>query len=657
MRGGDHDASLANVYVPRQRRRPRFGHGTLASLLFFGATIGVAAGILPVASAAPGQDGAAPAERVEENAATFADTPRTKAAPAKPGAGSAVVAEASLAHGANVFPVRFRGEPLLEIRLPIGALTPQERAAAIERRLEIAASLPDSTLDAVRTQRRPGSFDVHAGEQFVMSVTPADAAPLGRTAEQRAEDVAVLVREALRREYAERSAAGLLRAAVLSVAAFAIALAAWFALGLAIRSLERLWTRAVARAHRNSEVETLSDGAANTAPAVDAPEAARRLSARRLLSEQVGEVVSVLLRYVRFLVGVVLAVFAVGYAMSLYPWTRGAAAALDREIRGAFRAISGSVVEYLPNLVYIAILVFVFRVLIKFARLFFARIGSGQLQIRGFHAEWGAPTFQIVRVLLIAFAIAVMFPYLPASDSRAFQGVTVLLGVILSFGSASAVANLIGGLVITYMRALSVGDRVKIGDAEGDVVGRDAFVVRVRTIKNVEITIPNSSVLSGAVVNFTAGTRDVGLLLHTTVTIGYDVPWRRVHELLLASARKTAHVDAAPPPFVLQTSLGDFSVAYQINAYTKQASRASAILSELHAHIQDEFATAGIEIMSPAYEAQRDGSGRALPPMPPNSETTATVSAAGPVASAPSPLRAASASVGAASAPASAAPA
>jgi small-conductance mechanosensitive channel len=510
-----------------------------------------------------------------------------------------LVKEASQAASATAVPVRFRGATLLEVAGPIGELAPAERAAAIERRLAAAAALPDSTLDEVRTQRQAHAFDVYAGPQFLMSVTPEEAARLGRTAEQRAADLAVVFREALRREYAERSAAGLARATVVTAVVLGVAMLGWLLLGRAFAGIARLLRRAIA-----------------------SREAGAR-SASGLLSEQVADLVEWLLQGVRLVAGFVLALFATGYALSLYPWTRGAALTIDTESRGAFRTMVRSLVDYLPNLVYIAVFVLAFRLLIRFARLFFARVGSGDLAIGGFHPEWAAPTFQIVRVLLVAFAVAMIYPYLPASDSRAFQGVTVLLGVVLSFGSASAVANLIGGLVITYMRALSLGDRVRIGDVEGDVVGRDAFVVRVRTIKNVEVTIPNSAVLSGPVVNYCAGLKDRGLLVHTSVTIGYDAPWRQVHQLLVEAARRTPDVEAEPAPFVHQTALGDFAVSYQVNAWTRQPARAAAILSEVHANIQDEFARAGIEIMSPVFEVQRDGPASTVPPAPVQGATAA----------------------------------
>jgi small-conductance mechanosensitive channel len=479
---------------------------------------------------------------------------------------------------------------VFDIRGPIGTLTPVERAAAIGARLIRAAGQRGGGPPVVRTQRRTGSIEIFAGEQFVMSVTPADAEPLGRTVEQRAADLAELISAALAREFAERSAAGLLRAVVLSVLGCLAAWVTWLAIHFALRGLEGLWRRHV------------------TPPAAEAAP-----SALRVFSEQLGDVLAALARAVRWVTGLVLVVFAVGYALSLFPWTRDAAATLDTEIRATVRAGLRGIVEYLPNLFYIAVLVLVFRMLVRFARLFFARIASGQLRIEGFHAEWGAPTFQIVRVLLIAFAIAVIFPYMPASDSRAFQGVTVLLGVVVSFGSASAVANLIGGLVLTYMRALAVGDRVRIGDAEGDVVGRDAFVVRIRTVKNVEITIPNATVLSGPIVNYSPATRDRGLLLYTRVTIGYDVPWRQVHGLLLDAARRTPLVLQEPVPFVLQTALDDSYVHYELNVHTREASQISRILSDLHANVQDAFAAAGVEIMSPIYEAHRDGAASTVP--------------------------------------------
>jgi small-conductance mechanosensitive channel len=223
------------------------------------------------------------------------------------------------------------------------------------------------------------------------------------------------------------------------------------------------------------------------------------------------------------------------------------------------------------------------------------------------------PTYQIVRFLVIAFAAIVIFPYLPGSGSPAFQGISVFLGILFSLGSSSAIANMVAGIVITYMRPFHIGDRVKIADTSGNVIERNLLITRVRTIKNVDVTIPNAMVLGSHIINYSSSAEAKGLILHTRVTIGYDAPWRKVHELLISAAKETTDILENPAPFVLQTSLDDYSVAYELNATTSNASRMASILSELHEHIQDKFNEAGVEIMSPSYSAVRDGNQVTIP--------------------------------------------
>lgn len=245
---------------------------------------------------------------------------------------------------------------------------------------------------------------------------------------------------------------------------------------------------------------------------------------------------------------------------------------------------------------------------------FFAReIDQENLKIAGFYRDWALPTFNIARFLLYVFMFIVIFPYLPGSKSPIFQGVSVFLGILFSLGSSSAISNVVAGLVITYMRPFRIGDRVKIGDITGDVIEKSMLVTRIRTTKNEDITVPNSSVLSGHTINFTTSSQDLGLILNTTVTIGYDVDWRQVNALLIAAAKVTNGIIAEKPPFVFQTSLDDFYVSYQLNAYTKESHRMSAIYSDLHRNILDQFNEAGVEIMSPVYEAGRDGNKVTIP--------------------------------------------
>ncbi|MNV64585.1 Miniconductance mechanosensitive channel MscM precursor [compost metagenome] len=217
---------------------------------------------------------------------------------------------------------------------------------------------------------------------------------------------------------------------------------------------------------------------------------------------------------------------------------------------------------------------------------------------------------------MYAFMLVIIFPYLPGSDSPIFKGVSVFVGVLFSLGSSNAIANMVAGLVITYMRPFKIGDYIKIGDVSGEVIEKTALVTRIRTPKFEDITIPNATVLSSTSTNYSANTKSStnGLLIHTTVTIGYDVPWKDIQVALIDAALKTDLTEKEPKPFVLQTSLDDFYVSYQINVYTKEPTKQPRIYSSLHQNIQDSFNAAGIEIMSPHYSALREGNMTTIPP-------------------------------------------
>jgi small-conductance mechanosensitive channel len=250
---------------------------------------------------------------------------------------------------------------------------------------------------------------------------------------------------------------------------------------------------------------------------------------------------------------------------------------------------------------------------LKALRFLAQAIEREDLSIKGMHPEMATPTFQLARIMVILFALIVAFPYLPGGKSDAFKGVSIFVGLLLSLGSSSAVSNVLAGLVLTYMRPFRAGDRVKIADTVGDVLEKTLLVTRLHTIKNVEVVIPNSSILSNQILNYSALSRTRGLILNTTVTIGYDAPWRTVHELLTRAALATNGILADPPPFVLETSLNDFHISYELNAYTDRANEFQNIYSHLHEAIQDSFNEAGIEIMSPAFHALRDGNTVAIP--------------------------------------------
>ena len=235
------------------------------------------------------------------------------------------------------------------------------------------------------------------------------------------------------------------------------------------------------------------------------------------------------------------------YVLGLFPWTRALSATLLEYVVTPIRMAAAAVVGYLPNLAFVVVIGVIFYWAIRLVGLFFHQIEHGRIVFPNFPAEWAAPTNKIARVLLIAFGLVVAFPYLPASDSPAFAGVSVFIGVLVSLASSSALSNMIAGVVLTYTGAFRLGDRVKVGDSFGDIIEASLLATRVRTIKNEDITIPNSVVLGSSVINYSREARTLGLILHTSVTIGYDAPWRTVHDLLIEAALATPGVLQEPP--------------------------------------------------------------------------------------------------------------
>ena len=336
----------------------------------------------------------------------------------------------------------------------------------------------------------------------------------------------------------------------------------------------------------------------------------------KILSPQKQQVLAMqLYGFVKGLILVLIVYLSLPLLFSIFPATEAYTTTLLRWILTPAKSAVMGFVDFLPSLVTIIVIVVIFRYTIKVIKFFFEEIKKENIKIDGFYNDWAMPTFNIVRFLLLAFMVVIIFPYLPGSESPIFKGVSVFVGVLFSLGSSNAIANMVAGLVITYMRPFKIGDFIKIGDVSGEVIEKTALVTRIRTPKFEDITIPNSTVLSSTSTNYSSNTKQVnnGLLIHTTVTIGYDVPWAAIHKALIDAALKTQMIEQTPPPFVLQTSLDDFYVSYQINVYTKEPTKQPLIYSSLHQNIQDSFNEAGIEIMSPHYNALRDGNMTTIP--------------------------------------------
>ena len=333
-----------------------------------------------------------------------------------------------------------------------------------------------------------------------------------------------------------------------------------------------------------------------------------------LSAEQVTEGLLGFLRVIRLVAIAFLIYFYATSLLGFFPWTRKLSFALLGYFVTPIATIGATFTSALPDIIAIAVIVLVTRYIIKLIHMFFVGIERGAISFSGFHLEWATPTYKIVRFLVLIFAAVAIFPYIPGSQSEAFKGISVFLGVLVSLGAAGSISNIVAGVVLTYMRPFQVADRVKIADTVGDVTEKTLLVTRIRTIKNVDITIPNSLILGAHIVNYSSISLSPGaLVLNTSVTIGYDVPWRTVHDLLKQAAIATTNVLADPEPFVLQTALNDFNVAYELNAYTGAPNKMAVTYSDLHQNIQDKFNEAGVEIMSPHYTQIRDGNKTAIP--------------------------------------------
>lgn len=313
-----------------------------------------------------------------------------------------------------------------------------------------------------------------------------------------------------------------------------------------------------------------------------------------------------LLKSIRLILIVMSLYLCIWALFKVFPNTMSLSDQLLDYVLSPLKAIVGSVVDYMPEFFTILVIMAIFMYIRKFFRFIADQIATGKITIRGFYPDWATPTFNILNVILYIFMFILIFPYLPKSDSTVFQGVSVFAGIMISLGSTSIIGNLVAGLVITYMRPFRLGDRIKMDDCVGNVVEKTALVTRVRTLKNEIITIPNSSVMNSKTLNYSASAREYGLILYLSVTVGYDVPWQKVHDLLLKAASRTDNLLKKQKPFILQNSLDEFNVEYQLNVYTQEADRMSGIYSDLRRNVQEVFKDAGISLVSPHYVVNKN---------------------------------------------------
>jgi small-conductance mechanosensitive channel len=480
-------------------------------------------------------------------------------------------------------PVVVDGVTLFTVR-GAASLPSRQRAAGIADRIAQAAADPRIDPLEVKVVEEGMSSAIIAGELRLMNIVDADSRQEGVEREILSRLYLERIRKAIQTYRQERSPDYLWSSGLWVLAASGLLLAGI----LALRWLYRRGHAAIERIAKR-RMETLE---AKTFSLVRAQQLWRLLRAAMGLA---------------WWVAFFLVVDAyLTYALGLFPWTRAFAEILTNTVVPPLQSMLDGMTAALPGLVFIVLLVIVLRYVLGLVKLFFAGVADGSIHWQGVEPEWAFPTYRLIRLLVIAFGLVMAYPYIPGSSSEAFKGLSLMLGLLVSLGASSIIGNIMAGYSLIYRRAFKVGDRVRVGEHVGDVTEMGALVTHLRTPKNEVVVVPNSEILTSSIVNYSALKKQEGIILHTTVGIGYETPWRQVEAMLLMAAERTPGLLKAPPPFVLQKSLGDFCVVYEINAHSDAPEIMGRLYTALHQNILDVFNEYGVQIMTPAYEGDPD---------------------------------------------------
>ena len=493
-------------------------------------------------------------------------------------------------------PVVFGQDTLFYITTNMGTFTPAQRAEQVQKNLQRLAKLPLRQFDSLTVVVLEGEAEVVMGEDIISTVSARDAAATGLSVEALANERVALIRQALIDDYNDSS----LRRILWDVLLFILALVVFLAVFYGVNKLFDFVRRRVKRLDDKLIFSRIG--------------LVQRFSLITPTMEK--KLLLFLLRMLRYTVLIVFLYLYLPFLFSQLHFTRGFGEQLMEYVLRPLRFIWAGITGFLPSFLFILVIIVASRYLINGMRYVAEQVRSGTVTFTNFYPDWAIPTFNLVRIMVIIFTLVIIFPYLPGAKTEAFQGISVFVGLLLSLGAAGVIGNVISGVILTYMRPFVIGDRVKINDVTGDVIGKSLLVTRIKTIRNEEVTIPNGILMNGGVMNYSSLTEQHGLILHTSITIGYDVPWPEIHRLMLAAAARTESIDRDPAPFVLQKALNDWYVEYELNAYTHDSHRMARIYSELHANIQDAFRDAGVEIMSPHFMALRDGNSSTIPAKP-----------------------------------------
>ncbi len=487
-------------------------------------------------------------------------------------------------------PVVFMNDTLFSLTEYAGAFSPEERAKAIKKRLESIVGDFTEVTDSFNIVKAGPAYLIKFKSSSIMDITPQDAKVVGVPHKDLAERYRLIIQKIFFKNVGVQSDDSLIMKIVLTLLTLVGLVLLFY---LVFRLFKWVDARIVAYENKINRK--------------------RKSVFRYLMPKGKQDVFLLITSIIKYFFYFLILLLYLPLLFRYVPWSKGIVHKFYGYLTEPLSYILHSFISFLPDLFFIIIIYFIAKYIVRVLSTIEEEYEKDKIKIKGFHKDWAKPTLNILKVIIYAFALIFMFPYIPGSKSDAFKGVSIFFGVLLSLGSTSAISNIVAGIVITYMRPFMIGDRVKIGETIGDVVEKSMLVTKIKTLKNEDVTIPNATIINTHLWNYSKNAKDLGVILHTSITIGYNVPWEKVNKLLIKAAGQTKLTMEKPPPFVLQKSLDNYSVEYELNVYTNDAHKMPLIYSELHRNILEVFNEAKVEILSPKYVASRDGNKKTIP--------------------------------------------
>jgi small-conductance mechanosensitive channel len=478
----------------------------------------------------------------------------------------------------NTAPVKLDGNILFYVR-GISSFPAELRAETISKRIKKAAIELSPGSDSIKIVEDEERSEVFAGKEFIMNIYDVDAKSENIDRESLTHIFQIKIYSAIQLFRHEHSRPVLIRKIVYALGVAVLLIIVLYVILWLIRRLDSFLQVRI-----RSGVDSLE-----------------KKSYMLIKSVHLLKAIHGFFIFLKIFLIIALITGFVEYTLHLLPWTKNIAQSVLDLFLQPLKTMGNGILGFIPSLAFLTVIFFVTRYFLKLIRLLFTGIDQGAIELQNFPPVWAMPTFRIVRMLVIAFAVVIAYPYIPGSESGAFKGVTVFLGVLFSLGSSSFIGNIIAGYSMTYRMAFKKGDLIQVDDNIGFVEEQKILVTRLRSHKNEEIVIPNSQLQNSKIINFSAREKDKRLILHTSVGIGYETPWRQVDAMLHLAAERTKGLLKDPPPFVLKKSLGDFAVNYEINVYCDDVANILTHYTNLHQNILDVFNENNVQIMTPAY--------------------------------------------------------